>query len=187
MISMSGCKGGSAYVEIKSSQARIAIKNAMTDPSWFFTYMEESPKPLSDDDIAYLGEQLVSEDDRVRGYATCILAESGNTEAAALIFLAAQDEDERNVPVWNTMILSLGRMGDVGEPFLVRLLKKKGLSPSLQAALAQANGVKPQENSHFKSGRSAYLEPWESVEWWKSKGMQKYAKSIKGPSSKFSQ
>ncbi len=145
---------------------------------WFSTYMEETPKPLSTRDIVYLAEQLASEDDLVRGFATYILCESRSKEAAALIFVAVQGEDEHNVPIWNGMILSLGRMGAAGEPYLVRILRKKGLSPTLQAALAQANGVQPGENPHFKSGRSPFLEPVEAVDWWDTRGRKKYASAI---------
>lgn len=115
---------------------------------------------LGPEDILWLQEKVTDVDWVVRIKAAWILGRSGSASAAWSIWVASEVE-ELDGP-YACMVTSLGRMGNIGRPYLVRLLEDRGLTYPLLSALAQASGVR-QEKNFF-----GFAVPAE--EWWNKSG-----------------
>jgi len=115
---------------------------------------------LGPEDILWLQAKVTDPDWVVRLKAVFVLGRSGSDAAAWSIWVASEME-ELDV-AYCRMVLTLGRMGKVGKPYLVRLLHDRGLTHPLMTALAQASGVR------LEGGFSGFEGP--ADEWWKKYG-----------------
>jgi hypothetical protein len=116
---------------------------------------------LGPEDILWLQEKATDANWMVRMKAVWVLGRSGCRAAAWSIWMASEVEELDGA--YASMVVTLGRMGTVARPYLIRLLEDRGLDPPLLMALAQASGV-PVEESYY----SGFEGP--ADEWWRGPG-----------------
>jgi len=153
------------------------VRKAVLDPKmWSDTKRCEIAKgkvDLRPEDVLWLIENLTSEAEVRRFKAGSVLGRSQMPAAASALWLTCEVEEDP--VVYGCMVAALGRMGSMGKPYLVRLLRDRGLSRDLRAALAQSSGVKPRSES-WRGNPMGTVTIFQGAEWWETVGKRELGK-----------
>lgn len=151
------------------SPAPLNLRTAVLDPEFSDTKRREIVLATVDiqcEDVLWLIENLSDADEVRRIKAAWFLGRSNSAAAASALWLAS--EVEQDAVVYDCMVASLGRMGGIARPYLVRLLGDRGVSRSLLAALAQSSGVLPKPSR--PSRNEGFVTFDQGSEWWLTVG-----------------
>jgi hypothetical protein len=155
----------------ETQRATVDLREAVLSPDWppmkTHQYVESSATPTCEETL-WLIEKLTDEAPLVRLNAAIALRKSRSPAAASTLYLAL--DSEQDGMAYSTMVSSLGWMGALGKPFLVRVLKEYGLYPPLLMALAHSSGIKP--------GRRGIVSMGQALRWWHETGKDELEKYV---------
>lgn len=173
-----GCSG--CAEEPRSLERQSRARSVVLDPNIDLFVLMESSTDFREGDIDWLIVCLGAEDWIQRSRAAAALSSIEVHQAAAALYLAARGESDPLAR--GDVIRSLGRLGALGRPYLVRILRAEGrLSEDLVAALAQSHGVQPRRNRRSPTGRNYFLMSGWS--WWAEEGEAMYGNLVRTPPS----